>query len=137
MEQLFKNLGKWESENDRAVWNVELPKAGRYTVWLNYACPDEDAGNTWLLEAGDKTLTGKVTATGSKDRYEEIASARSTCPPAISRSCSARGGHRTTTCCSLGGLCSKPVDAGEVGQRPIVVCPTISGAMLAASSRAC
>ena len=72
MERLYKNLSKWESENDRAVWNVELPKSGRYKVLLNYACRDEDAGNTWLLEAGDTSLTGRVTATGSTDRYQEV-----------------------------------------------------------------
>jgi putative membrane-bound dehydrogenase-like protein len=71
MEPLFKSLGKWESENDRAVWNVEVPKAGRYSVVLNFACTDQDAGNTWLLEAGDKSLSGKVTATGSNDRYQQ------------------------------------------------------------------
>ena len=68
---LFKNLGKWQSENDRVVWNVELPTAGRYAMWLNYACTDDDAGNEWILEAGDHKLTGKVEATGSNDRYQE------------------------------------------------------------------
>ncbi len=72
MEQLYKNLGKWQSENDKAVWNVELPKAGRYHMVLNYACLDEDAGNTWLLEAGEEQLSGKTAATGSKDRYLEV-----------------------------------------------------------------
>ncbi|MEX2112351.1 MAG: c-type cytochrome, partial [Pirellulales bacterium] len=72
MEQLFKNLGKWEGENDRVVWNINVPKAGRYAVWLNYSSTDEAAGNTWLLEAGEHKLTGKITATGSKDRYQEI-----------------------------------------------------------------
>ncbi|MGD9720359.1 MAG: PVC-type heme-binding CxxCH protein [Pirellulales bacterium] len=72
MERLFKNLGEWGSENDRVVWNVELPKAGRYDVVLNYASPAEDAGNRWLLEAGDQSLTGEVAATGSKDRYQEV-----------------------------------------------------------------
>ncbi len=72
MEHLYKNLGHWQSENDRAVWNVELPKAGRYAVRLNYACLDKNAGNTWLLEAGDKTLKGQIASTGSNDRYQEI-----------------------------------------------------------------
>jgi putative heme-binding domain-containing protein len=72
MERLYKNLAKWQSENDRVVWNIELSKAGRYQVLINYACLDRDAGNSWLLEAGDKTLTGKVAATGSIDRYQEV-----------------------------------------------------------------
>ena len=72
MEQLFKNLGKWQSENDRAVWNVEVPAAGRYDVVVNYSSTDDEAGNTWLLEAGEHALTGKVAPTGSKDRYQEV-----------------------------------------------------------------
>ncbi len=72
MERLFKNLGKWQSENDRAVWSVEVPKAGRYAMLLNYACLDSSAGNTWLLEAGDKTLSGKVSSTGNAENYQEI-----------------------------------------------------------------
>jgi putative heme-binding domain-containing protein len=72
MEQLFKNLGKWESENDRAAWNVEVPKAGVYAVVLNYSCTDDAAGDGWLLEAGDKKLSGTIESTGSKDRYQEI-----------------------------------------------------------------
>jgi putative membrane-bound dehydrogenase-like protein len=72
MERLYKNLAKWQSENDQAVWNIELPKAGSYTVLLNYACLDQDAGNQWLLEVGDKTLSGQVASTGSNDRYQEV-----------------------------------------------------------------
>jgi putative membrane-bound dehydrogenase-like protein len=72
MERLYKNLGKWQSENDRAVWNVELPKAGRYAAVLNYACLDKDAGNSWVLEVGDKMLTGTVAGTHSIDRYQEL-----------------------------------------------------------------
>jgi hypothetical protein len=72
MEHLFKNLSHWQSENDRVVWHVEVPKAGRYAVFLNYACLAEDAGNAWLLEAADKKLTGKVEPTASVDRYQEI-----------------------------------------------------------------
>jgi hypothetical protein len=72
MEQLFKNLGKWQSENDRVVWNVNVPKAGRYSVWLNYSSTDDEAGGAWMLEAGESKLTGTIQSTGSKDRYQEI-----------------------------------------------------------------
>jgi putative membrane-bound dehydrogenase-like protein len=72
MEQLFKNLGKWESENDRVLWNVSVPKAGRFAVWLNYSATDQEAGGAWTLEAGDSKLTGTIKSTGSKDRYQEI-----------------------------------------------------------------
>ncbi|REK11422.1 MAG: dehydrogenase [Planctomycetota bacterium] len=80
MEPLFKALGEWQSENDRAVWNVELPEAGRYQMVLNYACLDDAAGNTWLLEAGDAKLTGQVTPTGSLDRFQETPCGEITLP---------------------------------------------------------
>ncbi len=113
MEQLFKNLGKWESENDRAVWNVELPKAGRYTMWLNFSCRDDDAGNTWLLEAGDKTLSGKVTATGSKDRYEEIRVGEIDLPAGNQQITFRSSGPIKGRLLQLGGVLLKPVAAGE------------------------
>jgi putative heme-binding domain-containing protein len=72
MEPLFKNLAKWESENDRVVWNVNVPKAGRFAVWLNYSATDQEAGGAWTLEAGDSKLGGTIQSTGSKDRYQEI-----------------------------------------------------------------
>jgi putative heme-binding domain-containing protein len=111
MEQLFKNLGKWESENDRAVWNVELPKAGRYTMWLNYSCQDEDAGNTWLLEAGDKSLSGKVTATGSKDRYEEIRVREIDLPAGAQQITFRSAGPIKGSLLQLGGVLLKPAAA--------------------------
>lgn len=71
-EPLRLNLGYWQSEDDRAVWNVELPKAGKYEVWLDYACPDNTAGNTWLLEAAGRRLTGKVQGTGNWNHYRKV-----------------------------------------------------------------
>ena len=38
-EEPYKNLGYWSSPDDRAVWAVEVPAAGRYEVWLDWACP--------------------------------------------------------------------------------------------------
>ena len=76
MEHLYKNLAHWQSENDRVVWTIDVPKAGRYTVLVNYACLEKTAGNTWLLEAGDQSLSGKVAATASLDSYQEIAVGR-------------------------------------------------------------
>jgi putative membrane-bound dehydrogenase-like protein len=72
MEWLYKNLSKWQSENDRVVWNVELSKPGRYTAHLNYACPDEHAGNAFILEAGEQKLTGTIAGTGTRDNYREV-----------------------------------------------------------------
>jgi hypothetical protein len=58
--------------NDRVLWNVNVPKAGRYAVWLNYSATDDEAGGAWMLEAGESKLAGTIQPTGSKDRYQEI-----------------------------------------------------------------
>src|SRR4029077_19142625 len=59
----------WSSEDDRAVWTVQVSKAGTYAVWLDWACAEGTAGNAFVLEAGAKRLTGKVQSTGTWDAY--------------------------------------------------------------------
>ena len=126
MERLYKNLGKWESENDKALWNVELPKAGRYQVLLNYACLDDDAGNNWLLEAGDPKaggaqltgsqlkgprLTGTVAATGSIDRYLEIPCGEIELPAGAVHITLRSSGPVKGMLLQLGGVLLKPAPA--------------------------
>jgi putative heme-binding domain-containing protein len=69
LENNYKNLGYWQSENDRAVWQVNVPAAGKYTVRLQYACDDSAAGNQLVLEAGSRALQWKVPGTGGWDNY--------------------------------------------------------------------
>ncbi len=111
MERLYKNLAKWQSENDRAVWNVELPKAGRYLMLLNYACLDQSAGNTWLLEAGERTLTGKVEPTGSIDRYQEIRGGEIDMPSGTQQIVFRSAGPIKGSLLQLGGILLKPAPA--------------------------
>ncbi|HEX3726046.1 MAG TPA: hypothetical protein VHV08_07370 [Pirellulales bacterium] len=113
MERLYKNLGKWQSENDRAVWNVELPKGGRYTMRLNYAALDQSAGNTWLLEAGAKTLSGKVAPTGSLDRYQEVRGGEIELPPGTQQIVFRSSGPVSGNLLQLGGILLKPAPAAK------------------------
>jgi putative heme-binding domain-containing protein len=69
LEKLYGNLGYWSSEDDQAVWQVEVPKAETYTVWLHWACANDSAGNTLLLSSGASQLTNKVGGTGKWDIY--------------------------------------------------------------------
>jgi hypothetical protein len=71
LEPQYSNLGDWTSEDDRAVWSVDVPRAGKYAVWLEWACPDNAAGNSYVLQAGLERLTGSVGSTGSWDRYRQ------------------------------------------------------------------
>lgn len=62
-------LGWWNSSQDRAVWMLEAPTAGSYTVWFDWSCPDESAGETYTLSCGDQELHGAIGSTGSWQNY--------------------------------------------------------------------
>jgi putative membrane-bound dehydrogenase-like protein len=70
-EKQYSNLGFWRSEDDRAVWSLEVSRPGRYAVWLDWACADRTAGNNYLLRVGLNELTGKVKGTGTWDDYRQ------------------------------------------------------------------
>jgi hypothetical protein len=71
LEKKHGNLGYWSSEDDRAIWSVEVTKAGKYAVWLDWACDDASAGKMFLLQAGPNQTTGRVASTGSWDTYRQ------------------------------------------------------------------
>jgi putative membrane-bound dehydrogenase-like protein len=71
LEKQYGNLGYWSSPDDHAVWAVEVPRAGKYAVWLDWACDNGSAGNTFELRAGGQTLTGRVAGTGNWDTYRQ------------------------------------------------------------------
>jgi putative heme-binding domain-containing protein len=70
-EPLRLNLGYWETEDDRAIWTVDVPKAGKYTVFLDYSCPDDSAGNKFALITDSGRVTGIVAGTGGWQKYKE------------------------------------------------------------------
>ena len=65
----YKNLGFWGSADDHAVFAVVVRKAGKYSVTLDYACPDGEAGDRVRLSAGDDAVSGKIESTGTWDDY--------------------------------------------------------------------
>ena len=50
IEQPHGNLGWWSAESDRAAWTLAAPREQSYAVFLDFACDEASAGNTWLLE---------------------------------------------------------------------------------------
>jgi putative membrane-bound dehydrogenase-like protein len=70
-EAKYGNLGYWSSEGDQAVWSIEAAREGRYAVELDWACDAANAGNAYVLVAGDARLSGKVESTGSWDAYRQ------------------------------------------------------------------
>ena len=68
-ETQYENLGSWNGADAHAVWSVEVPKAGRYEVWLHWACHDLEAGDALRIQAGESSLTMKIPGTGDWDHY--------------------------------------------------------------------
>ncbi|MCI0377968.1 MAG: HEAT repeat domain-containing protein [Gemmataceae bacterium] len=73
LEKQYGNLGYWSSEDDQAVWTIEVPAAGKYAVELEWACQNSSAGNTFELLAGMEKLVVKVSGTGTWDDYSKAA----------------------------------------------------------------
>jgi putative membrane-bound dehydrogenase-like protein len=71
LETRYGNLGFWSGAQDRAEWTVEIPQAGSYEVWLDFACPQPTSGNPFVLTAGSQQLRGTVSATESWDHYQK------------------------------------------------------------------
>lgn len=72
LEKKYGNLGYWSSEDDHAAWKLDVPAAGTYAVELEWACADNNAGNTLVLHLGAKKFALKVAGTGSWDDYRVV-----------------------------------------------------------------
>jgi putative membrane-bound dehydrogenase-like protein len=70
-ESVYQNIGCWHDVQDHAVWTVQLEKAGRFEVSLDYACDNASAGNRFILEGGQPSLPGEVAGTGGWDKYRQ------------------------------------------------------------------
>jgi hypothetical protein len=68
-EAKYGNLGYWSSTNDYAVWNIDSPASGHWTVEFDYACDNATAGNPLKLSTGSRLLTARVPGTGTWDNY--------------------------------------------------------------------
>lgn len=65
------NIGYWTSEKDTVAWTLDVPKAGNYTVYLDYACAPESAGSTFTvqIESALNGVGGKVESTGGWTQF--------------------------------------------------------------------
>jgi putative heme-binding domain-containing protein len=71
-EMQYGNVGFWDKEDASVVWTVQPARAGRYLVFMDYACDNGTAGNMYLLQAGPSRLTGRIEGTGSWDDYKLV-----------------------------------------------------------------
>lgn len=80
LEKQYGNLGYWQSEDDRAVWELSGVKGGRYDVWLDYACPADSAGNALTIDGGAGVFTSRISSSGNWDVYQRIKVGQITLP---------------------------------------------------------
>jgi putative membrane-bound dehydrogenase-like protein len=67
----YKNLGFWGNIDDRAVWDLKIPKPGKYSVAIDYACNPDTAGNTVQISINGLELDHKIESSGSWDNYRQ------------------------------------------------------------------
>lgn len=117
-EGQHQNLGFWGSPNDRAVWEIQVERPGRYAVWLDFACADATAGNLFVLRAGEATLTAAVPGTGTWDDYREEKFGQLELPAGLLRVVLAPARAPTQYLMDLRGVRLAPASAAvtEVGQ---------------------
>ncbi|MEJ0103857.1 MAG: hypothetical protein WDO19_15420 [Bacteroidota bacterium] len=59
----------WFTTEDQAAWNVNIDKPGKYEVYMYYSVSDGEAGKSFVLNAGNKSIKGKIGKTGSWYTY--------------------------------------------------------------------
>ena len=65
----YKNIGYWQGEQDRAAWQIEVPQAGKFDVYLDYACDEVTAGNRFVMRVHNLELAGPVESTGAWSEF--------------------------------------------------------------------
>ncbi len=70
LEEKYGNLGFWSSADDQAVWTVQVPESGQYTVKLEWARDSLITSHRAVIRAGSESLMFNVPATASWDDYQ-------------------------------------------------------------------
>jgi len=108
LEDQYKNLGYWSSDDDHAVWTIDLPRPGRFTVELDYAVENSSAGDLLVIAVGSEELTFRVAGTATWDNYKQRRAGEVTLPA---------GRHRIV--CKPGGkIKSALIDLRSVQLKP-------------------
>lgn len=63
----------YKSPNDHVVWNVDVPKAGRYEVWIDWSQVDQYADNPIAIEVegSSSRIITELPSTGGWGRYQK------------------------------------------------------------------
>lgn len=61
----------WFTAADRVEWDVEVNKAGKYDIQLDWSVDDKEAGKPFIMEASGTKFGGKVEKTGSWETFRK------------------------------------------------------------------
>ena len=109
LEKPHGNLGYWQSPDDRAEWEVEVPRAGEYDVVLDFACESKSAGNVLLLLSDEGRVSFKVPGAGGWESYRQARAGR----------LALRAGKQTITARSDGKVSGALIDLRSVKLVPV------------------
>ncbi|MCA9101403.1 MAG: c-type cytochrome, partial [Planctomycetales bacterium] len=70
IEEVNGALGWWNSDDDRAVWEMEVEHPGRYNVLVEFSCDDAAAGNRYTIDAAGQSISRVVDSTGDWNVYD-------------------------------------------------------------------
>jgi len=68
----FRNIGYWHGAADHVGWQVQVPTAGSFDVYLDYSCANESAGDGFRMEGAEPTLRGQANGTGGWGEYRVL-----------------------------------------------------------------
>ncbi|AIE85994.1 alpha-L-fucosidase [Fimbriimonas ginsengisoli] len=71
-EPAHKAIGYWTNHTDYLTWNVQVPRAGAYSVEVDLACAPGSEGGIFEVSVGGQAVTGKVPLTGSWDTFIKV-----------------------------------------------------------------
>ncbi len=70
-DQRQKSLAFWPDEDGRTTWTLDVPKAGRFFVFAEYACGRSSLGSSFTLSSGGSRRSGRILGTGSWINYRQ------------------------------------------------------------------
>jgi peptidoglycan-N-acetylglucosamine deacetylase len=65
------NAFGWFTAADSVLWEVSVPEAGTYEVWLDWSVSDEEAGKQFALKIGENRIKGEVEKSGSWETFQK------------------------------------------------------------------
>jgi hypothetical protein len=60
----------WNNARDACSWKIDVPRAGRYVVSLEWSCDASCAGNQMAIECGDARIVTTVPSTGTWQQHQ-------------------------------------------------------------------